>query len=141
MVEQVVNRYQTRLADAGSERDVAYLDAIDFRFSDGETCVRLDADINGRDVFLLQALYDPTAEQSVDQNVMAFLIALRAFREWGANHVTGIVPYLAYARQDKPTKFQREPTTAELIADLSIEAGLNRLVTWDPHTPQVHGFF
>jgi ribose-phosphate pyrophosphokinase len=101
----------------------------------------MDVDVNGRDIFLFQALHDPTSARSIDQNIMAFLIALRALREWGANHVTGLLPYLAYARQDKPTKFQREPTTAELMADLSIEAGLDRLVTWDPHTPQVHGFY
>ena len=141
LASQVVARYAARLSEVGSERGVPFLGEIDFRFSDGETCVRLDADINGRDVFLFQALHDPTSERSIDQNTIAFLIALRAFREWGANHVTGVLPYLAYARQDKPTKFQREPTTAELMADLSIEAGLNRLVTWDPHTPQVHGFY
>ena len=141
LARQVVERYEARLADVGSDREVPYLDAIDFQFSDGETCVRLDDDVNGRDVFLFQALHDPTSARSIDQNTLAFFIALRAFREWGANHVTGVLPYLAYARQDKPTKFQREPTTAELMADLSIEAGLNRLVVWDPHTPQVHGFY
>ena len=72
---------------------------------------------------------------------MAFLIALRAFREWGANHVTGILPYLAYSRQDKPTAYKREPATANLMADLSIAAGLDRLVTWHPHSPQLQGFY
>jgi ribose-phosphate pyrophosphokinase len=52
-----------------------------------------------------------------------------------------MLPYLAYARQDKPTKFQREPTTAQLMADLAIEAGISRLVTWHPHTSQIHGFY
>jgi ribose-phosphate pyrophosphokinase len=55
--------------------------------------------------------------------------------------VTGVLPYLAYARQDKPTKFRREPTTAQLMADLAVEAGISRLVTWHPHTSQVHGFY
>jgi len=141
LAQNVVERYEELLAQAGSERDVSYLGEIDFRFSDGETCVRLDADVNGHDVFLFQALHDPNSARSVDQNYIAFLIAARAFREWGANYVTGVLPYLAYARQDKPTKFQREPTTAELMADLSIESGLDRLVTWDPHTDQVHGFY
>jgi ribose-phosphate pyrophosphokinase len=72
---------------------------------------------------------------------MAFLVAARTFREHGASHVTGVLPYLAYARQDKPTKFTREPTTAKLMADLSMEAGIDRLVTWEPHTGQIRGFY
>jgi ribose-phosphate pyrophosphokinase len=137
----VVERYRRSRTDTGAEREILYLEDIDFQFSDGETCVRLEADVNGRDVFLFQALYDPISDTSVDQNYIAFLIAARAFREWGANRVTGVLPYLAYARQDKPTKFKREPTTANLMADLSIEAGLDRLVTWDPHTDQIRGFY
>lgn len=118
-----------------------YLKDIDFKFSDGETCVRLESDVNGKDVFVFQALQDPTSKRSVDENYMAFLLALRAFREWGANRVTGVLPYMAYARQDKPTTGKREPITAELMADMSIEAGLNRLVTWAPHDNRIHGFY
>lgn len=141
LAEKVAHRYEALLRQADAAREVTYLGEIDFQFSDRESCVRLDADVNGHDVFLFQALHDPTAGRSVDEHYMAFLIAARAFREWGANYVTGVLPYLAYARQDKPTKFQREPTTAELMADLSIEAGLDRLVVWDPHTDRVHGFY
>jgi ribose-phosphate pyrophosphokinase len=72
---------------------------------------------------------------------MAFLIAARTFKEWGANHITAVLPYLAYARQDKPTKFQREPTTAKLMADLSREAGIDRLIVWHPHYSQTQGFY
>jgi ribose-phosphate pyrophosphokinase len=72
---------------------------------------------------------------------MAFLIGARTFREWGANHVTAVLPYLAYARQDKPTKFQREPTTAKLMADLSQKAGIDRLIVWHPHYSQTQGFY
>ena len=141
LAEEVVDRYEQRLSDAGSHEAVAHLSNIDFRFSDGETCVRLDRDVSGHDVFLFQALYDPVSGRSVDENYLAFLIAARAFCEWGANQVTGVLPYLAYSRQDKPTKCEREPTTAELMADLSIEAGLDRLVVWDPHTWRIHGFY
>jgi len=97
--------------------------------------------VSGYDVFLFQALYDPASERTVDQNYMAFLMAARTFREWGANSVTAVLPYLAYARQDKPTRFQREPTSAKLMADLSTEAGLDRLVTWHPHSSQIRGFY
>jgi ribose-phosphate pyrophosphokinase len=138
---EVVSRYEALSAEAGSDRKVPYLGGVDFQFSDGETCVRLEQDVNGKDVYLFQALQDPTSERSVDQNYLAFLITLRAFREWGANRVTGVLPYLAYARQDQPTKFQREPTTVELMADLSIKAGLDRIVVWHPHMNRVHGFY
>lgn len=141
LAESVVGRYEDLMMEAGMEGEAFYMGDIDFQFSDGETCVRLDTDVNGRDVFLFQRLYDPVSGRNVDQNYVAFLIAARAFREWGANRVTGVLPYLAYARQDKPTKFEREPTTAKLMADLSIEAGLDRLVVWDPHTGRVHGFY
>ncbi|HMQ55981.1 MAG TPA: ribose-phosphate diphosphokinase [Anaerolineae bacterium] len=125
----------------GETRPLLHLENIDHQFSDGETNVRLEQDVNGCDVFLLQGLYDPTSQRGVDENYLAFLIAARALQEWGANYVTAVLPYLAYARQDKPTKFEREPTTAKLMADLSIEAGIDRLVVWHPHYQQTHGFY
>lgn len=136
LAADVVKAYEKENSES-----LIFLDNIDFKFSDGETCVRLESDVNGKDVFVFQGLQDPTSNRSVDENYMAFLMALRAFREWGANRVTGVLPYMAYARQDKPTTGEREPITAELIADLSIEAGLNRLVTWAPHDNRIHGFY
>ncbi len=141
LARRVVERYEALLSEGDSQGSVPHLADIDFQFSDGETCVRLETDVNGYDVFLFQALYDPLSGRNVDHNYVAFLIAARAFCEWGANHVTGVLPYLAYARQDKPSKFKREPTTAELMADLSVQAGLGRLVVWDPHTAGIHGFY
>ncbi len=141
LAARVVESYQALLKEAGSESEVLYLENVDYLFSDTETCARLDRDVSDHDVFLLQGLYDPALDCSVDQTYMAFLIATRAFREHGAHHITGVLPYLAYARQDKPTRFTREPTTAKLMADLSISAGMDRLVTWHPHCSQIHGFY
>jgi ribose-phosphate pyrophosphokinase len=141
LAKRVVDRYQRLLHEQGSRSDVDYLEQVDWQFSDGETCARLERHVGGCDVFLFQALYDPTSERSVDQNYMAFLISARAFREHGANHVTAVLPYLAYGRQDKPTRFMREPTTAKLMADLSIAAGVDWLVTWHPHSGQARGFY
>ena len=138
---KVHQRYQELVSERGTQVEVPLLEEIDFQFSDGETCVRLDQDVNGRDVFLFQALHNPLQEHSIDHNYLALMIAARTFREWGANHVTAVVPYLAYTRQDKPTRYQREPTTVELMADLSLEAGLDRLVTWHPHMDRVHGYY
>jgi ribose-phosphate pyrophosphokinase len=139
LARKVVQYYEQNLPDGAGE--VLFMPDIDDTFSDTETNVRLDMDVNGYDVFLFQSLYDPTSNRSIDQNYMAFLIAVRTLREWGANHVTAILPYLAYARQDKPTGFTREPTTAKLMADLSAAAGIDRLITWQPHLGQIRGFY
>jgi ribose-phosphate pyrophosphokinase len=141
LASHVAERYNERLSnDDGADR-VSYLASIDYQFSDTETCVRLEEDVSGRDVFLFQGLYNPLVSRSVDEHYMALLTAIRAFREWGAHKITAIAPYLSYARQDKPTRNQREPTTARLMADLSIKAGLDRIVTWHPHTSQIRGFY
>ncbi len=141
LARRIVDRYQKLLKSNGSQEEVFYLENIDGQFTDSETCVRLEKHVGGYDVFLIQALFDPTSNRSVDENYMAFLIAARALREHGAGHITAVLPYLAYSRQDKPTKFQREPTTARLMADLSFSAGIDRIISWHPHTGQIHGFY
>lgn len=141
LARRVVGRYRELMAEAGGNAEVLYLADIDSRFTDSETGVRLAEHVGGYDAFIIQALYDPTSPRDIDTNYMAFLIAARTFREHGANHVTGVLPYLAYARQDKPTRFQREPTTARLMADLSIAAGIDRLISWHPHSGQARGFY
>ncbi len=138
---RVVQRYRDLLSEAGSGEDVQHLENIDKRFSDSETTTRLEMHVSGCDVFLFQALFDPTSDLTIDQNYMAFMVAVRAFKEHGAEHVTGVLPYLAYARQDKPTKFTREATSARLMADLTISAGIDRLIVWDPHCDQIKGFY
>lgn len=138
---KVVERYNEFLKLNESAERIAYLPRIDGRFSDSETAVRLNTHISGHDVFLFQSLYNPVNKFPIDQNYMAFLIAARSFREHGARHITAVLPYLAYARQDKPTRFTREPTTAKLMADLSIEAGVDRMISWNPHSTQIHGFY
>ncbi len=138
---KVVERYKQLLAESGAAPHVLYLENIDRRFSDSEAGVRLDTHVGGTDVFLFQALFDPTSEIAIDQNYMAFLIATRAFREHGVRRITGVLPYLAYARQDKPTKFTREPTTARLMAELAITAGMDQLIVWNPHYGQIRGFY
>ncbi len=140
LANQVAKRCRDLMAEACREGAACYLEDIDFQFSDSETCVRLEMDASGKDVFVCQALYTPGPGRGVDQNLMSFLIAARAFREWGARHITAVVPYLAYARQDNPTRLKREPTTAKLVADLMLEAGIDRLITVHPHS-KVHGFF
>jgi len=141
LATSAVSRYRQLQCEAGGSGDLLFLDCVDKRFSDSETCVRLSSHVGGADAFLFQSLFDPTSDRAVDQNYVAFLIAARALRENGAERVTGVLPYLAYARQDKPTKFTRESTTARLMADLTIAAGVGRLIVWDPHCDQIRGFY
>lgn len=138
--ESVLKSFKKSFSLKGNSEAPLFLGGIDFRFGDSETCVRLNADVSGCDVFLFQGLYDHEAGGSVDRNLMALFAATRAFREWGARHVTVIAPYFAYARQDKPSRSMREPTTARLVADLMVEAGMDRIITVHPHVP-IHAFF
>jgi len=141
LAKEVFDEY-TRLQRQANDSDkIEFLDNIDYRFANTETCVRLTQHIGGHDVFLFQSLCDPTFQSSVDQNYMAFLMAARAFKEHGATHITAILPYLAYGRQDKPTEYKREPTSARLMADLSQCAGIDRLITYHPHCGQIRGFY
>jgi ribose-phosphate pyrophosphokinase len=138
---RIAGCYQKRLAEQGCDRPVIFLDRLEHRFSDSESRIRIDRHIGGSDVFLIQQLLDPISGKEVNQNYLSFLIAARAFREHGAGRITAVLPYLAYARQDKPTKYTREPTTAQLMAELSLAAGIDRLIAWAPHSTQIHGFY
>jgi ribose-phosphate pyrophosphokinase len=141
LASRVSDRYQDLLERQGSESGIRVMHGIDFQFSDSETCVDLDFDITGDDVYLFQSLHNPRAQQGVDHYLMAFLIAVRTFREWGANRVTGVLPYLAYSRQEKPTQFKRQPTTAKLIADLCAAAGMDQLITFHSHMDTLPAFY
>lgn len=133
LARSIVDCYRKRLEAESVEKTIIFLDKIDRHFDDGEIVVRLPENVRGTDVFLVQALANPTSPFSINDNYASFLIALRAFREHGARQVTAVLSYLAYGRQDKPTRFKREPTTARLMADMAIIAGMNQLVTWEPH--------
>ena len=141
MARRVVERYTGLLEEAGSSSEVLFLESVDSTFRDTESGVRLKEHVGGADVFLFQALLSPGRNLPANHNLMSFLIAARAFREHGANRITAVLPYLTYARQDKPTKFQREPTTAKLVADLIKTAGIDRVIAWPPHSNQIHGFY
>lgn len=105
------------------------------RFPDGETSVRIDETLRGRDVFLVQ----PTSP-SVNDHLMELLAFSDACRRSGAGRVIAIVPYFGYARADK-RHGRREPITASLVARLMQAAGIDHVVTLDLHADQIEGFF
>ena len=104
-------------------------------FSDGEIYVRIQESIRGNDVFIVQSLCNP-----VNKNLMELLIMIDAFKRASAKTITAVIPYYAYARQDRKTS-GREAITAKLVADLIATAGATRVLAVDLHTGQLQGFF
>ena len=110
-------------------------DATVSSFPDGETFVRINENVRGRDVFIVQPTCPPT-----NQNLMELLIMVDAARRASAERITAVIPFFGYARQDRKDK-PRVPITAKLIANLLTAAGVNRVLTMDLHAQQVAGFF
>src|SRR2546421_2333175 len=104
------------------------------RFPDGETSVRLDEPVRGREVFIVQ----PTAPP-VNENLVELLAFADSCRRASAARITAIVPYFGYARSDKRDG-QRVPVMASTVADLMQRAGIHHVITIDMHTPQLEGF-
>jgi len=101
----------------------------------GETRVKLDENVRGSDVFVIQSLSNP-----VNHHLVELLIMIDAIRRASAARVTAVIPYFAYARQEKKTS-GREPISAKLVANLLVTAGVNRILTLDLHAPAIEGFF
>ncbi len=104
-------------------------------FPDGETYVKIEENVRGRDVFLIQ----PTSPPS-NEHLMELLIMVDAARRASADRITAVIPFFGYARQDRKDK-PRVPITAKLVANLLNAAGVSRVLTMDLHAQQVQGFF
>ena len=104
-------------------------------FPDGELMVRLDEDVRGRDIFIIQPTCPP-----VNDTLMELLILLDGARRASADRITAVVPYFGYARQDRKDE-GRVPITAKLVANLISVAGSSRVLTVDLHAGQIQGFF
>ena len=104
-------------------------------FPDGETYVKIEENVRGRDVFLIQPTSPPT-----NQHLMELLIMVDAARRASADRITAVIPFFGYARQDRKDQ-PRVPITAKLVANLLTAAGVSRVLTMDLHAQQVQGFF
>ena len=112
------------------------LAAVDIAdFPDGETIVRLNHNVRGRDVFLIQ----PTGPDA-NRNLMELLILIDTCMRASAERITAVVPYFGYARQDRKDA-GRTPITSKLVANLITGAGADRVLTIDLHAAQIQGFF
>jgi ribose-phosphate pyrophosphokinase len=124
------------LADAvcksvGTRRGRARIES----FPDGETLIKLEEDVRGRDCFVVQSTCPP-----VNQNLMELLIFVDSLRRASARRITAVIPYFGYARQDRKAE-GRTPITAKLVANLISEAGAHRVLAMDLHADQIQGFF
>ena len=114
---------------------VELVDTFVGRFNNGETQVMINRSIRGKDIFIV----NPTS-QPVNDNLMDLLIMADACKRASAHSITAVVPYYAYARQDRKTR-GREPISAKLVANLIVAAGITRVLTVDLHAGQIQGFF
>ncbi|HWB13623.1 MAG TPA: ribose-phosphate pyrophosphokinase [Pirellulales bacterium] len=104
-------------------------------FPDGEISCKVDEDVRGRDVFLVQPTCPP-----VNENLMELLIMIDSCMRASAERITAVIPYYGYARQDRKDE-GRVPITAKLVANLITRAGANRVLAMDLHAAQIQGFF
>jgi ribose-phosphate pyrophosphokinase len=104
-------------------------------FPDGETFVKIEENVRGEDVFLVQSTCPPT-----NHHLMEMFIMMDALRRASAARITAVMPFYGYARQDRKDQ-PRVPITAKLVANLIVAAGAHRVLTMDLHAQQIQGFF
>jgi ribose-phosphate pyrophosphokinase len=104
-------------------------------FPDGETFVKIEENVRGEDIFIIQPTSPPT-----NHNLMELFIMIDALRRASAKRITAVMPFYGYARQDRKDQ-PRVPITAKLVANLLVAAGANRVLTMDLHAQQIQGFF
>ena len=104
-------------------------------FPDGEIFCKIDEDVRGRDVFLVQPTCAP-----VNENMMELLIIIDSLKRASAERITAVIPFFGYARQDRKDE-GRVPITAKLVANMIVRAGAGRVLTMDLHAAQIQGFF
>lgn len=104
-------------------------------FPDGETFVKLEDDVRGRDCFIVQSTCSP-----VNDSLMELLIFIDCLRRASAMRITAVIPYFGYARQDRKSE-GRTPISAKLVANMITTAGADRVLAVDLHADQIQGFF
>ena len=104
-------------------------------FSDGETCIKINENVRGADVFILQPTCPP-----VNDNLIKLCLILDALKRSNCWRITAVIPYFGYARQDKKLQ-PRVPISAKAVADIIQTVGVDRILTMDLHSNQIQGYF
>lgn len=115
--------------------DVPLGKAVISRFSDGEVRVKIEENVRGKDIFVVQPTCPP-----VNDHLMELLVIIDALKRASAARITAVIPYYAYSRQDRKDQ-PRVPISAKLVANLLTVAGASRVLTMDLHAGQIQGFF
>ncbi len=129
------NAHPQLAADIMAELEQPLGRALVGKWRNGETRVKLEENVRGSDVFIIQSMNEPT-----NHHLMEMLMMIDAARRASASRITAVVPYYAYAKQEKKTS-GREPISAKLVANLIVTAGADRVLTLDLHAPAIEGFF
>ena len=111
------------------------VDARIERFNDQEIFIEVYENVRGEDMFIVQSTSNPA-----NDNLMELLIMADALKRSSASRITAVIPYFGYARQDRRSK-ARTPISAKLVANMLVEAGIERVLTMDLHAAQIQGFF
>ncbi len=104
------------------------------QFADGEIKVKIEENIRGRDVFVIQSTHPPA------ENILELLLFLDAAKRASADRITAVIPYFGYARQDRKDE-PRVPISSKMIANLLASSGASRVLAMDLHAEQIQGFF
>ncbi len=118
----------------GNYLEIPLCDAEIKRFSDEEIAVKINENIRGKDVFVIQSTSPPA------ENLLELLVIIDAARRASAERITAVIPYYGYARQDRKDQ-PRVPITSKLVANLIVASGADRVLTMDLHAAQIQGFF
>lgn len=129
------NAHRELAKDVANYLSISVGDATVTKFSDDEIMVRINENVRGTDVFVLQPTCMP-----VNHNIMELLLIVDALKRASARRITAVIPYYGYARQDRKVQ-PRVPISAKLVADLITAAGTSRVLTVDLHAAQIQGFF
>lgn len=129
------NSHPQLAADIMAELEAPLGRALVGTFENGETRVKLEENVRGSDVFIIQSICNP-----YDHHLMELLLLIDAARRASAARITAVIPYYGYAKQEKKTS-GREPISAKLVANLICTAGADRVLTIDLHAPAIEGFF
>ena len=105
-------------------------------FSDGEVSVKINENVRGKDVYLVQPTCSPT-----HKNLIELILMVDALRWSSAGRITAVIPYFGYARQDRRVRSERVPISAKVIADILERSGIDRVLTVELHSEQIQGFF
>lgn len=106
------------------------------RFSDGEINISVNENVRGRDAYIVQSTCAPS-----NDNLMELVFMADALRRASAAHITAIIPYFGYSRQDRRIRSARVPISAKVVADMLAAVGVQHVITVDLHADQIQGFF